>query len=95
MRESLNRAADMGWQQVMLVGDLYCARFGFVKLADVEMPPPPIPTACWGWSWSRVHGPASAAISSASRRLAPDPASQESVGEPASAFGGFLSVPPL
>ena len=62
MRESLNRAADMGWQRVMLVGDLpYYARFGFVKLADVEMPPPTNPDRVLGLelvegAWAGVSG---------------------------------------
>ena len=62
MRESLHRAADMGWQRVMLVGDLpYYARFGFVKLADVEMPPPTNPDRVLGLelvegAWAGVSG---------------------------------------
>ncbi len=62
MRESLHRAADMGWQRVMLVGDLpYYARFGFVNLADVEMPPPTNPDRVLGLelvegAWAGVSG---------------------------------------
>ena len=62
MRESLHPAADMGWQRVMLVGDLpYYARFGFVKLADVEMPPPTNPDRVLGLelvegAWAGVSG---------------------------------------
>ena len=62
MRESLHRAADMGWQRVMLVGDLpYYSRFGFAKLAAVEMPPPTNPDRVLGLelvpgAWAGVTG---------------------------------------
>lgn len=49
MRESLSRAAAMGWQRVMLVGDLpYYRRFGFSRLDGVEMPPPTNPDRVLG-----------------------------------------------
>lgn len=49
MRESLSRAAAMGWQRVMLVGDApYYSRFGFSKLDGVEMPPPTNPDRVLG-----------------------------------------------
>lgn len=49
MRESLNRAADMGWRRVMLVGDApYYSRFGFSQLEGVEMPPPTNPDRVLG-----------------------------------------------
>ena len=49
MRESLSLAADMGWQRVMLVGDLpYYSRFGFSRLDGVEMPPPTNPDRVLG-----------------------------------------------
>ena len=49
MRESLERAAAMGWDRVMLVGDApYYGRFGFVKLDEVEMPPPTNPDRVLG-----------------------------------------------
>ena len=49
MRESLSLAADMGWQRVMLVGDLpYYSRFGFSRLVGVEMPPPTNPDRVLG-----------------------------------------------
>ncbi|RQP05257.1 MAG: N-acetyltransferase [Paracoccus sp. BP8] len=62
MRESLTRAAEMGWQRVMLVGDLpYYQRFGFWKLKDVEMPPPTNPDRVLGielipGAWDGVTG---------------------------------------
>lgn len=41
MRESLSRAAAGGWARVLLVGDLpYYQRFGFQRVAGVNMPPP-------------------------------------------------------
>ena len=49
MRESLSRAAAMGWERVMLVGDApYYGRFGFSKLEHVEMPPPTNPDRVLG-----------------------------------------------
>ncbi|CAM3164677.1 Predicted N-acetyltransferase YhbS [Paracoccus aminovorans] len=62
MRESLNRAARMGWARVMLVGDLpYYGRFGFRKLEGVEMPPPTNPERVLGLelvpgAWTGVAG---------------------------------------
>lgn len=49
MVESLDRARAMGWARVMLVGDApYYSRFGFEKLAQVEMPPPTNPDRVLG-----------------------------------------------
>ena len=62
MRESLHLAEKMGWQRVMLVGDLpYYARFGFIKLDAVEMPPPTNPDRVLGLelvegAWAGVAG---------------------------------------
>ena len=62
IRGSLNRAARMGWDRVLLVGDApYYARFGFDKLADVEMPPPTNPARVLGnaltpGAWDGVAG---------------------------------------
>lgn len=62
MRESLERAARMGWERVMLVGDLpYYGRFGFWKLDGVEMPPPTNPERVLGLelrpgAWAGVTG---------------------------------------
>ncbi len=62
IRGSLNRAARMGWDRVLLVGDApYYARFGFDKLADVEMPPPTNPARVLGnaltpGAWNGVAG---------------------------------------
>ncbi|KGJ05026.1 Predicted N-acetyltransferase YhbS [Paracoccus halophilus] len=63
MRESLERAAQQGWQRVMLVGDQpYYARFGFARLDGVEMPPPTNPDRVLGLeiapsAWAGVTGP--------------------------------------
>ncbi|WP_134680689.1 GNAT family N-acetyltransferase [Paracoccus ravus] len=62
MRESLARARELGWQRVMLVGDLpYYSRFGFEKLEGVEMPPPTNPDRVLGLelvagAWTGVTG---------------------------------------
>lgn len=62
MRESLSRAAAMGWGRVMLVGDEpYYRRFGFHKLEGVEMPPPTNPDRVLGLelrpgAWDGVRG---------------------------------------
>ncbi|GAB4384800.1 GNAT family N-acetyltransferase [Albidovulum sp.] len=63
MRESLARAAGLGWQRVLLVGDApYYGRFGFRKLEGVEMPPPTNPDRVLGLdlvpgAWEGVRGP--------------------------------------
>ncbi|MAQ35839.1 GNAT family N-acetyltransferase [Thioclava sediminum] len=62
MHESLSRAADLGWERVLLVGDApYYQRFGFEKLDDVEMPPPTNPDRVLGLelvpgAWDGVKG---------------------------------------
>ena len=62
MRESLSRAAAMGWERVMLVGDApYYGRFGFSKRDHVEMPPPTNPDRVLGLelhpgAWVGVRG---------------------------------------
>ena len=62
MRKALNRAHDLGWARVMLVGDYpYYKRFGFFKLDGVEMPPPTNPDRVLGYSlipgaWVGVSG---------------------------------------
>lgn len=62
IRDSLARAADLGWHRVMLVGDApYYARFGFEKLEGVEMPPPTNPDRVLGHeltegAWDGVTG---------------------------------------
>ena len=44
IHESLNEARRLGWERVLLVGDWpYYRRFGFEKIADVQMPPPTNP----------------------------------------------------
>lgn len=49
IRESLAKAADLGWARVMLVGDEpYYSRFGFARLDGVEMPPPTNPDRVLG-----------------------------------------------
>lgn len=62
MRESLARAAEMGWARVMLVGDApYYGRFGFARLDGVVMPPPTNPDRVLGLelvsgAWVGVRG---------------------------------------
>lgn len=62
IRESLQVAADMGWQRVVLVGDApYYKRFGFSQLPDVVMPPPTNPARVLGYdltkdAWAGVTG---------------------------------------
>lgn len=62
MRASLQTAADLGWERVLLVGDLpYYQRFGFFPLAHVEMPPPTNPDRVLGYeltqgAWVGVAG---------------------------------------
>lgn len=62
MRESLNRARDLGWRRVLLVGDApYYGRFGFLRLDDVIMPPPTNPARVLGLAleegaWDGVRG---------------------------------------
>lgn len=60
--ESLNKAQAIGWARVMLVGDApYYKRFGFEKLARVEMPPPTNPDRVLGLelkpdAWIGIEG---------------------------------------
>ena len=62
IRESLILARRLGWERVMLVGDVpYYARFGFQKLQGVEMPPPTNPDRVLGLelapgAWQGVTG---------------------------------------
>jgi predicted N-acetyltransferase YhbS len=62
MRDSLARAADAGWERVLLVGDEpYYSRFGFTRLNDVTMPPPTNPARVLGLelqqgAWCGVSG---------------------------------------
>ncbi|HEY9037952.1 MAG TPA: N-acetyltransferase [Roseovarius sp.] len=62
MRGSLEAARAAGWDRVMLVGDEpYYGRFGFRRLAGVEMPPPTNPDRVLGLdltpgSWHGVIG---------------------------------------
>nr|WP_256474060.1 N-acetyltransferase [Lutimaribacter sp. EGI FJ00013] len=62
IRDSLERAQALGWDRVMLVGDApYYARFGFVRLDGVEMPPPTNPDRVLGralcdGAWKGVTG---------------------------------------
>lgn len=44
IRETLQRAKDMGWHFVLLIGDApYYERFGFMKASDLRFPPPTNP----------------------------------------------------
>jgi len=60
--ESLERAAEQGWERAMLVGDApYYGRFGFTKLSGVQMPPPTNPERVLGvdlapGGWDGVSG---------------------------------------
>jgi predicted N-acetyltransferase YhbS len=62
IEESLARAAPLGWDRVMLVGDApYYSRFGFTKLEGVTMPPPTNPDRVLGraltpGAWNGVRG---------------------------------------
>ena len=62
MGASLEKAASLGWDRVLLVGDApYYARFGFSKLAAVQMPPPTNPDRVLGLAlsegaWAGVTG---------------------------------------
>lgn len=63
IRESAERARDLGWERVLLVGDApYYGRFGFARLDAVEMPPPTNPERVLGLAlrpgaWEGVAGP--------------------------------------
>jgi len=62
IQDSLARAARLDVARVMLVGDApYYGRFGFEKLADVEMPPPTNPDRVLGiallpGAWDGIAG---------------------------------------
>ncbi|MDA7428515.1 N-acetyltransferase [Primorskyibacter aestuariivivens] len=62
IRDSLVRAAEQGWERVLLVGDApYYGRFGFEKRGDVLMPPPTNPDRVLGFAlcdgaWDGVAG---------------------------------------
>jgi predicted N-acetyltransferase YhbS len=62
IHETLGEAARLGWRRVILVGDApYYRRFGFSKLAGIEMPPPTNPDRVLGRSlgddaWAGVSG---------------------------------------
>lgn len=62
IRESLAEARRLGWERVMLVGDVpYYGRFGFARLEAVRMPPPTNPDRVLGLAlkrgaWNGVAG---------------------------------------
>ncbi|MEC3862038.1 N-acetyltransferase [Mesobacterium sp. TK19101] len=62
IRDTLARAAELGHERVLLVGDEpYYRRFGFTKLHGVEMPPPTNPDRVLGYevvdgAWQDVTG---------------------------------------
>ncbi len=68
IRDTLARATEAGHQRVLLVGDApYYARFGFVRLIGVDMPPPTNPERVLGaeltpGAWQNVTGPVSKAL---------------------------------
>lgn len=55
---ALERAQVAGVTRMLLVGDApYYARFGFVRLDGVEMPPPTEPDRVLGcWDWAGIRG---------------------------------------
>lgn len=58
MEQGLSRAREAGWSRVMLVGDApYYAKFGFLPLRGVQMPPPTNPDRVLGLGdWPGVTG---------------------------------------
>jgi predicted N-acetyltransferase YhbS len=62
IHESLAHACTLGWERVLLVGDMpYYRRFGFARLDGVEMPPPTNPDRVLGLelvpgAWQGVRG---------------------------------------
>ena len=62
MQACLQKARSIGWQRVLLVGDLpYYQKFGFARLYDVLMPPPTNPERVLGLAlvdgaWDGVSG---------------------------------------
>ncbi|MGB1236307.1 MAG: GNAT family N-acetyltransferase [Planktomarina sp.] len=62
IQDSLHRAAQSGWDRVVLVGDEpYYGRFGFSRLNGVIMPPPTNPNRVLGYelktyAWDGVTG---------------------------------------
>lgn len=58
IRNTSERARALGWNRIMLVGDLsYYGRFGFGRLTEVEMPPPTNPDRVLGQGdWEGVRG---------------------------------------
>ena len=62
IRDTMARAAELGHERVLLVGDEpYYRRFGFARLAGVEMPPPTNPDRVLGCAlvegaWRGVSG---------------------------------------
>jgi len=68
MTDCLTRAAALGWERVMLVGDApYYGRYGFTPLSAVKMPPPTNPARVLGLAltkgaWDGVSGDVTRAI---------------------------------
>lgn len=62
MTAAIDRAVDLGWARMMLVGDApYYQRFGFQRLDHVVMPPPTNPARVLGralipGAWDGVQG---------------------------------------
>ena len=67
IRESIERARDLGWDRVMLVGDApYYKRYGFTPQPGVQMPPPTNPDRVLSYAitdnaWDNVAGKVSRA----------------------------------
>ncbi|OUS22272.1 GNAT family N-acetyltransferase [Litorivita pollutaquae] len=62
MQASMEKAAALGWQRILLVGDEpYYRRFGYARIEGVEMPPPTNPDRILAHSlqegaWDGVRG---------------------------------------
>ncbi|AHM02569.1 Acetyltransferase, GNAT family [Roseibacterium elongatum DSM 19469] len=58
IREGVERATDLSWPRILLVGDApYYSRFGFRQLDGVEMPPPTNPARVLGTgNWAGITG---------------------------------------
>lgn len=58
IRQSLQKATELQWPRVMLVGDEpYYGRFGFIRLDGVNMPPPTNPDRVLGvGDWTDISG---------------------------------------
>lgn len=62
MQTSMEKAGELGWQRILLVGDEpYYRRFGYTRIEGVEMPPPTNPERILAYevqdgAWDGVRG---------------------------------------